>query len=343
MVPCQVDEFCLLVPRKRVYLKEVDGSLESLDSQHMPFDKPLVITSEGEGATHEGVVSGGRSAIIRYYGSVFKLKGCCIEEAFKDGGPYRKTYKERDAFGGLLEVDASYEMMNAQIMRERFVSEGLPYPYEPIGIFHYEGEFSPNRGVLEYLARMMELLQPFSYIKVPIPRELQLSPKSLVATVMRIEGDTRLPEIYLLPEKSKSKVRDIAYLFGKSAGIQKKITTDSYWGRDGHKGNYVVFLKDGSIHLAMVDFIGLQKRYNDNKLHEFAIRRDNANLLRTLSPKHLFYVKLSSFFRAMSRLPPEHFRQSFTTGFNEGWGNPDKRENIPLELLCEAYRLNNSG
>ncbi|MEK6868214.1 MAG: hypothetical protein AABX98_05330 [Nanoarchaeota archaeon] len=248
------NEYGLLIPRRRVRLKPVDGDVQSFDSAALIFEKPVVITASDDSLL-EGIASGHRSVLTIINGMVYKIKGCAIEKAFNNDGLYRRIHNGEAPKGGVIFNDAKNELLRTRQIGNLLTRAGFCFPYEPQESFLYRKQWVAEDVMPEWFRRIDDWITELSYAKqlgifIEAPQ-----PFPLGAAVMKIMGDTRLPEIYLQREKLPEAVSDIAYKFGLSAGAQMRVANEYYWGRrDAHVGNYVVFLEGDNVYIAMVDF-----------------------------------------------------------------------------------------
>lgn len=298
----------LLAPRDTVRFKYVDGRIEPINTNTSV--KPVIIT-EDENFDLIGLSSGGRGGLLNLDGEVFKVKGCRIKPALETE-LYRDThYVTNDPRGGLLVASAQREIEQTIHFNKIISREGFLSPYSPEAIIHYGKEFKPKYPT------WLKVLEPEFIFK-----ELFKQKEELAASVMNVKGDTRLPEIYGHEVCDQEAASTLAYKFGLIAGAQKKITEGVcfFWGLGVcHIANYVVFLENGYVHLAMIDF---DSAYTPI-IKSLAGFRERLRILQTLS-----------YFRS-----PEYLRKQFSRGFKDGYKNPDKRESIAIDELCKAYSL----
>ena len=251
----------------------------------------------------------------------------------------RKTRSGIDAKGGQQLPDAINELKRTDDINKMLVAEGFNVAYTPLAYIDYGIKFTANS-----LLPKRQFTRDFTLIyELPWSSKLYealAGATSLVASVMQIKGDTRLPEIYRLPAHSKDAAAESAYLFGLAAGAQKRITDSRfYWSMGAsHLGNYVIFLKGNQIFLSMVDF---EEAKSNQGLFAgvFRNRRNKKETTKILKSLELSSYSLVEGVNVHGYAAPEYFREAFVRGFREGYGNPDKRKLMTLELLCEAYDL----
>ncbi len=326
-------DYGLLVPRKQIRLKRVNGHVKAFDSVTTIFENPIVLTTSDR-YDLVGIASGHRSALVNIGGIAYKIKGCAIEKAFTSDGLYRRTRNKEAPKGGVLLADAENELQRTRQIGELLTQEGFRYPYEPHESFLYGKQWMPKDEIPQWLRDFYEGMKDFSYIEqLGITLFDEQRPVELGALVMKIKGDTRLPEVYLQQESSTRAVSDIAYKLGLTAGAQKRITHEYYWGADAHLGNYVVFLEEDHVHMAMVDFEETRPRLELNMvarlLQNFWERKE--------IPRSVSYAGRNFRKKDEPSVPSSHFRVGFKRGFDEGWKNPEKRESIHINDLREAY------
>ena len=206
-------EYGLLVPRKPMKFRIVEGSYETANGA-LP---PLVRTSYNH-HDFEGFESGRRSGIIKKDKSIFRIKGCEIEQAFRRNDLYKRTRdtfggQGFDPYGGMLLPDAQNELKWLRVYNEILAKEGFPACNEPHGIINYGRRF--KRDTLTDLIIPEFLLGAFGLPK---------SEGQLAASVMKIRGDTRLPEIYVQDVQNIEGASAVAYGLGLLAGAHKRIT-----------------------------------------------------------------------------------------------------------------------
>jgi hypothetical protein len=324
-------EYGLLVARQPCRLKQVKGEVRAFDSTVTIFESPLVIT-DSDDYSLEGIASGHRSALIIADGVVYKIKGCAIEKAFISDEVYRRTHATEAPLGGEILIDAENELLRTKQIGDLITQGGFHFPYDPQELFDYKKQWTPEDVMSPWFRKVYDIIKEHSYFKTLLDLP---SPVGLGASVTRIRGDTRLPEIYLLRELSQVAVSDISYKFGLSAGAQMRLTENFYWGRgDAHLGNFVVFHEKDQIHIAMTDFEETRPRLGLGRYDRLHHSLNNVRL-----PFSVWWAGYNFRKKGESKVPSANFRKGFKRGFKEGWKNPNKRDTINFELLKDAYAL----
>lgn len=332
--------------RHRVGLREADevGAWVEPVNSTTPV-RPVVMTSN-ESRNLEGLRSGRRSALFELDGQPadegFKVKGGGIESAFKSSGLYRTSHRNLGYApeGGCVLSAVEREINNTLFFNELFTAEGFPVPYQPEATIHYGKMFEPD-GRSECA-------------------------EELAASVMRIKGDTRLAELYRLKVRDYEAARGVAFKVGLIAGAQKRVTNNFYWKDSQSTGNYVVFLNDGHLNLAPIDFedtfpykefnISEEMRHNSaiyHTLHSPWLFRRWREIDLSDAPELEKYT-ITRIFGSMYRsslstveggfsnkrgFAPSYFKLEFIKGFRDGYKNPDRREPITRADLRAAYGL----
>ena len=352
-------EYGLIIPRDPIRFRIVEGSCEP----NIPV--PPIITTQRDYDTttrkdydFRGVASGRRGGLVSIDGVALRLKGCWLERAFKTEEVYRKL---RVVFtdtlcvgdspeGGQVISDAQAELRWLKIYNEIISKEGFPVCNEPLGAIHYARKFkedrrdyhdSADRIARFFICLFKNDLRNFDYYgDDPIAERLfniGIHEEELGAAVMKIKGDTRLPEIYCQTVKSIEAASTVAYRFGLMAGAHKRLTENTFLWRasNSHEGNYIVFLENGSVHLAMTDFDGASKyQAVRNQLYRFLLTQKLPFTLRSKKGEEIGRIMSLAY-----REAPPFFRPEFRRGFKDGLRNPNKREPVTLELLCESFDL----
>lgn len=324
-------EKCLLVPRETVGFKEVKGIVDKIDSSAKI--KPVILTDEPS-PDFLGFKSGGRSGLLSLDSVVYKIKGCNIKPAFETEAAYTTTYRwNEEPVGGQLLADSKREIEFTHHINELLTTEGFPVPYEPSAIIRFGKFFQIDPTNSRWY--------PLNLLK-----EAFIGKEELAASVMRIKGDTRLPEIYGLKVQNEKAAFEIAYKFGLMAGAQKRVTENkifwSFQNTNTHVGNYVVFEEKGDIYLGMVDLDDAAK-YSPikNRLAVF-----DPLIGVTLKEQEIGTI-LSSLNSTISSMigginqgcAPQYFKNGFIGGFREGYKNADKREPITHADLHAVFKF----
>lgn len=312
----------LLVPRDTKKFREVSGRVEKIDESINIA--PLVITAKPN-CDCIGAASGQRSGLVSIKGNNFKIKGCGLEAALETEGVYAVNHgmEYNDPEGGITLSDAMRESMNTSRLNGTLNREGFQTCHEPAAIIHYGKMFkSPRMGREEELAAM----------------------------VMKIRGDTRLPELYRRKVKNFGAAGEVTRRLGRIGGAQKRIMEDAgfLWSADSeagnaHIGNYVIFVQDNYLCLCMCDFESMTNDLDELAPAEFleARNKERQRLLASLmqSPFNLVdgIHRESEEENDRDIARQDTFRPKFVRGFVEGYEHPDKRELITLELLLEAF------
>jgi len=277
----------LFFPRKKLKMTKIRSGYwtprawfiqERLDEKATHLDRPTQ-------ATHEGLTSGFRSAIIKNPdGTYTKLKGVSL----KDATPKYKT--------GLCSPSEAYaELMNINLLNCMFENlipaapefiEIYRNPPQPINLKRFLNDFrksatraswnpvSPGEwDKLKIEGRRIEAY----FSKTPLLKE-----NEYFVSGIRITGDTRLDETcYHLTKKELSgrlkEKRDeiLTYLFFR-AGVMKGIMTscgatwsDSLTISNSHLGNFAIFSRGGILEAGIVDVGSLKFIHNFPNVKEF--------------------------------------------------------------------------
>lgn len=310
-------ENCLLVPRDIIGFEEVSGVVEKVDLDTRI--NPVMLT-HGQNPDFLGLKSGERSGLFSVNGDTYKIKGCDIILA--QIGAHSLTEPE----GGQTLQSAKREVEFIQATNEILTEEGFSVAYQPSAIIHYQKLFKPNLSDFHY-PRHWQFIEPF------------LGKRKLAASVMKIKGDTRLPEIYIQEFKDKGAASAIAYRLGLMAGAQRRVTENKILWTLGnsHVGNYVVFEEEAKVHLGMVDF-DAALRYNTiiNQFLRLKVKGIESILASMNSPN---YNIVGGKVRNENEIAPEYFKRDFIRGFRDGYQNPDKRETIRRADLHIAFGI----
>ncbi len=193
----------------------------------------------------------------------------------------------------------------------------------------------------ERLEKLYQWIEKNSILPIPKKKMYDgvIGAFPLSASVFKVDGDTRLPEICARTVKSKDASKEVAYYFGVMAGAQKRILNSIAWEDNSHVGNYVIFMRGQEVWLSMVDFDGsIPERVNNIFIQQFI---DLINsffekrwVMNSIKRRNQKYKKKNG-----KELFPAYFIDNFKTGFTKGFKDPDKRRPIDLELLCGAYDL----
>lgn len=356
----QYSEYGLLIPRATIKLKDLSGMPGVRVEPPSSPVKPVVITT-GDEFDLEGLASGRRSGLLSIDGVVYKFKGCAVEEALNSDRLYTRVRKLRhsvDTLGGQLLSDAQNEIEWTLVYNGILAGEGFPHAHDPAGIIHYGKKASiDTSSELTAILRAFAVLRYFSLFGKS-GKELQdaskedpyralyewaLEKEDLAASVMKVKGDTRLLNFATREVHNLETAALAIYAFGLMAGSQKKFTEDEFlWGAEAlHIGNYLIFVENGRVFLNMTDF-------EDARKTEFF-----SNNLPRIMPREIMKGKFRSFktleqdgilYHLGARKDiPDYFKQAFTRGFNDGYKNPDRREEITIDMLVEAFDLSAIG
>ena len=308
----------LFTPRPKIFFREA-GEIEKLDTTlQLP---PLIITTEPT-SNAVGFRSGQRSGLVYANGVALKIKGCRIEEAFQNEGPYQTTHEGTlyAPEGGVTLENAKKEVSSMIRINETLHREGFPTPFEPVGIIRYVKTFKSSHMDEE---------------------------KELGAVVPSIKGDTRLPELYW-NAKDNDALAEVTYYLGIMAGAQKRVTENarvvwSYDTGDAHIGNYIVFAENGSVWLSMSDFGSMVTardfvRFNRREFSEMWKRERIRIMWSTMDDT---YHQVDGIKREDDGfgfidlgIAGQH---NFVKGFCDGYENPDKMQKIPLDYFHLAF------
>jgi hypothetical protein len=322
----------ILFHRTEIGMKRVDGEVRLLAPSPIT---PLIITHERHAGIQPAIASGQRAALVLIEGVDYKIKGCAIEEACRSDKAYDNHHVIGVPEGGQTWRRAIHELKVTNEYNELMEAEGFEPVHEPTALILYNKQFSlmPEDAALNGIAAIYQILRhPFSsatdlFYDVP-----SISSDRLAASVMKIKGDTRLPEVGRMRVRNQRMASGIVYSLGLAAGAQKRITEQRFfWYRgDAHAGNYVVFPHNGMLHLAMCDFEWSNMSDTHGKLRSLFERRA---ILKTI--KNSGESLVEGFLWGV--MQPDYFIQNFTAGFTEGYRRPDKREPIPLTEVLQAY------
>lgn len=321
-------DYGLLVPREPIRLKTARGLVEKLDQSILSVP-PLIITKD-EAYDFDGLRSGGRGGLVNIDGINLRIKGCGLVSLFIHNGKYFESMhagRTFEPYRAQYLSSAEDELKWLRIYNKAMKRQGFPTPCEPVAIIDYGIEFEPA-DLSAYVV--------IKFAKV-FPGRFKFDGK-LGASVMKVSGDTRLPEIYRQDILTHEAALVVAYRFGLMAGSQKGLTDEVFFWDLGnaHAGNYLVFKEGENIYLAMTDF---DEAFRASAFHN-QIARVNPIIFpfppffgtqKSKEKRHL----LSSVYDQTS----PNLRREFQRGFKDGYANPDKRELLPLELLCQAYDL----
>ena len=315
----------LLVPRDNIKFRQVNARVESIEEAVKA--PPLVITTKTD-YDFIGAKSGQRSGLVSINGDMLKIKGCAMEPAFEVDGHYTVNHGTRynDPEGGITRPDVMREVINTIILNKVLSRRRFQTVQEPAAIIHYDKMFKSSQMTHE---------------------------EELLAVVMKVKGDTRFPEIYRRGVKSIDAAGMVTQRLGLMAGAQKRVTEDAriLWSIDpdhgnAHIGNYIIFVDNDYLHLGMCDLESMANEFDELSPAEFsdACDREQNRLLGSLMASPVGFVdgiyreSEEEADRDLAKQDP--FRPQFVTGFLAGYENPDKREPIPLELLCEDFDFN---
>ena len=234
----------LLLPRRPVGFKEVDGSIESVDPQTKI--RPVVVTSNPK-PDLVGLRSGQRSGLLQLDGEALKIEGCGVERALGKKGSYRDEHRGTPVGGYLLSV-AQKRVDRILKTNQRLTQDGWPVSYNPVAIIRYGKEFrySPY-GIWGVFAKL------FGGNPDTLAEEL-------AAPVIGIKGDTKASEFYTLKPQDRRAAGIIAFRLGLMAGAQNRalgakqrnaITNTNAFSR--YARNYVAFVEGEQVYLARVD------------------------------------------------------------------------------------------
>lgn len=210
----------LYIPRDERKLKVSEGGTVAFEQLPTILQQPLRIYNSGD---INGLASGYRSALISYEGHMYKIKGV---------RPHRRLRNKNspDPLGGQYLSRVELETENMQAIAELFVKEGISYPCKPLGYYKYPLEFNGEQ---------------------------------LAAGIFEIQGDTRVDELVDWLEEDIREERGttdtlctVLLGIGMKMGKLKKILDENgyCWGEgSAHMGNFVVFARDGYIHIGIVD------------------------------------------------------------------------------------------
>lgn len=331
----------LFTDRYRTGLVVVEGTFHPIGSgiEQVP---PLVIASKHP--DYEGFNSGRRSVLVAPNGYLLKYKGCAIDKTSSRRPPYRKLRGVgcSQPLGGSLLSYAINEVELTIRLNEILTQNGFEVPYEPLGYIDYGKTFEPNQwslflSIYRGLSSRLKLFSPIAIVKALLEYK-NINPNftwlngNLGATVMKVRGDTRLPEIFSSAIYKERIAEEVAHKLGTEVGAQKSIVdkVGFAWGvNNSHSGNLVVFRVGDNVHIGMVDLdvasFGKVDPYEENLQLSSYVYHDKPHT--TVDPQ-----------RRLKPIPLtllEHFR----LGFEKGYANPMKREKIVLEELFEAFKL----
>ena len=310
-------EKCLLVPRDAVGFEEVNGIVEKIDLDTRI--KPVILT-HGQNPDFLGLKSGERSGLFSVDDDAYKIKGCDIILA------QIRAHSLIDPEGGQTLPATKREVEFVRTINELLTKEGFSVPYQPSAIIHYQKLFKPDLSDFRYPLHW-QFIEPF------------LGKRELAASVMKIKGDTRLPEIYIQELKCKDAASAVAYRLGLIAGAQRRVTENKILWTLGnsHVGNYVVFEEEAEINLGMVDF-DAALRYNPfiNQFFRLKVKGIERILASMNDPN---YYTVGGKVINKKEIAPEYFKKEFARGFRDGYQNPDKRETIRHTDLHTAFGI----
>ena len=248
----------------------------------------LVITRSASADFQTGIKSGSRSAIAVVGNSAIKYKGTNIGHALEGSGPYRKPHGN-SPWGGLRLSCAEREIEATIRVNEILKKHEFATVHEPLGVVDYGALYEPN--FLSYTQKLigeapmpykltigallaLAIASDFVYPSLIAPnaaafilpigagglfllKKYGRISENLAASVMKIEGDTRLPEIIAAGIKDRSTAACVMYQFGLSVGAQKRTLEQEgfMWNEgDTHPGNLIVHGKGNNYHITPTDF-----------------------------------------------------------------------------------------
>lgn len=189
-------------------------------------------------------------------------------------------------------------------------------------------------GVLTGFAKFVLPAAHSLIISSPGYKDIRGLKENLGAAVMKVKGDTRLPEILSSSIKDAQTAMEGAYKLGVEAGAQKRVTEEAgfVWGIDNaHSGNLVVFRKEGEVHIGMIDFDiasngqgKIDGTHERERLLAFGNRYRLRNMVDPQSRMGAIPTPLSTWFR---------------TGFAEGLAEPERRPKLLVEELYGGFEL----
>lgn len=166
---------------------------------------------------YSGVLSGDRSGllVLPEHGPV-RYKGCDVEDGFLIDGYYAAS-RSGQPEGGMLYANAENEVDVFLEINRMLREAGIEPAIEPLGVIAYEKHFTSG-GKREQMG----------------------------AAVLRMEGDTRILELFLLPVKKPRLAGSIARRIGYKTADRKRLLEKEYFKWDkgnAHHGNVLLSME----------------------------------------------------------------------------------------------------
>lgn len=314
----QTYEQSFFVCRRPCDFIEVSGRLESFGQDGLDL-KPVIMKNYLSEAnpTYTGFKSGGRCGVFLINGTAIKAKGCCLPINAFERRSYNQTYGD-DPYGGMTlgqaEIDIRFTLRYGEIMGE----EGFPCPSTPVGLIHYNiGFFDPREDDV-------------------FDTQPKITTNNLVAPLIKILGDTRIPEIVTRDIKEQVLASDVTYRLGLMAGTQLKLVHrhNFIWGGgSSHVGNYVLFPYEGNINVGMVDFECSYKSRDRTAQQE--------DIQEVIESFDVFSYRKNGIIDFFRKNPETYklFREHFIKGLVEGYSHPDVQSQVSLEEFVSSFQL----
>ncbi|MBI4173786.1 MAG: hypothetical protein HY519_03650 [Candidatus Aenigmarchaeota archaeon] len=335
-------ENVLLTKRRVSLLKKVAGRVENLKGRvEIP---PVTITAgEPESSDLVALESGRRACLASSRGAQYRIDGCSVERALSRDGDYVRhvgIWNRLFPFHGRVLAEVQREMENAEEINRKLAGSGFWPAQEPVAIMHYDKQFTEKSLYSMWVDAFLKAHEKYPELTIfDEERHLELHRKlaafgkramhmrhlrngELAASVMRVWGDSRLPEVLSQKTLDQEAAQAVAYKIGVAIGAQKK-ATEGWWQPGNSAKRYVVFAHDGQIHASMTGFEKTVK-YGDAGMRSLTGARRG---VESFAIQHTLYGV------------PAAIRTAFAAGFGDGYKDPDRRQPIMVSELYDGFDL----